>query len=227
MNLLAIETSSDACSVALQQDGRIDERHTVKPREHTRILIPMIEELLRANNSGVEELDGIVLGNGPGSFIGMRIGASVAQGIAFGAGLKIASVSSLAAIAAEVIAEDKAARVIVSQDARMGDVYLAEFRSDRAGLPVALGEVRLHKAAEPLPDTAAATAAGAGWQRYPELLQNNRERVAELVDRPHPRARYVLLVGAAAWNAGQAVAPDEVAPAYVRLKVAEKPRARA
>ncbi len=228
MNVLALDTSSDACSVALQTDDRIDERHVVKPREHTRILIPMIEELLRANETVLSDLDVIALGNGPGSFIGMRIGASVAQGIAFAAGLRIVPVSSLAAIAAEVIAEGDSDRVIVAQDARMGDVYLAEFDSDDQGNPVAVGDARLHRATEPLSLAAdtQATAAGAGWQRYPDLLANNRDRITGLVDCPHPRASFVLRTGVAACDRGAAIAPDELVPAYVRLKVAETPRAK-
>ena len=228
MNILALDTSSDACSVALQAEDRIDERHVVKPREHTRILIPMIEELLRANDMSLSDLDVIGLGNGPGSFIGMRIGASVAQGIAFAAGLRIVPVSSLAAIAAEVFAEDDATRAIVAQDARMGDVYLAEFQSDAGGNAVAVGDARLHKTTEPLSlaADAPATAAGAGWQRYPDLLANNERLIARLADCPHPRARFVLRAGVAAWNAGGAIVPDELVPAYIRLKVAETPRAK-
>ena len=90
MKLLAIDTSSLACSVALQVDGAVIWRHEEQAREHTRILVPMIEEALAEGGARTTDLEGIVLGNGPGSFIGMRIAASVAQGLAHGAGLKIA-----------------------------------------------------------------------------------------------------------------------------------------
>ena len=102
MKLLAIETSSLACSVALQVDEDIQERHVVEAKAHTRILLPMINTLLGDAGLIVSDLDALVLGNGPGSFIGMRIGASVAQGLAFAAGLNIIPISSLAAVAAEV-----------------------------------------------------------------------------------------------------------------------------
>ena len=124
MNLLALDTSSNACSVALQVGDSIFEKHVVEPREHTKILVPMIEALLREADTRLSELDAVVLGNGPGSFIGMRIGASVAQGICHGAGKKIVPVSSLAAVAAEVICEHDAQNVLVAQDARMHEVYL-------------------------------------------------------------------------------------------------------
>ena len=96
MNLLALDTSSIACSVAVRSDGRIFKQHEEQPREHTRLLMPMIRSVLFDAEVDLSDLDGIVLGNGPGSFIGMRIAASVAQGLAFGAGLKIAPVSSMA-----------------------------------------------------------------------------------------------------------------------------------
>ena len=86
--LLAIDTSSNACSVALQSGDDIAEKHVVEARAHTKILLPMITDLFQETGIMAAELDAVVLGNGPGSFIGMRIGASVAQGIAYGAGLK-------------------------------------------------------------------------------------------------------------------------------------------
>ena len=94
MRLLAIETSSEACSVALQDGEVIREQHRIEPREHTRILLPMIRQLLDESGLVAKDLDAVVLGNGPGSFIGMRISASVAQGLCFGAGLPLVPVSS-------------------------------------------------------------------------------------------------------------------------------------
>ena len=93
MRLLAIDTSSDACSVALQVGAETIDKHVVEPRAHTKILIPMVEELLRDADVTLAELDAVVVGNGPGSFIGMRLGASGAQGICHGAGLQIVPVS--------------------------------------------------------------------------------------------------------------------------------------
>ena len=113
MNLLALDTSSIACSVAVKVDDKQFERHEEQPREHTRLLMPMIESSLDEAGITLADLDAIVLGNGPGSFIGMRIAASVAQGLAFGSGLKIVPVSSLAAVAAQVVAEHTACEVIV------------------------------------------------------------------------------------------------------------------
>ena len=123
MKLLALDTSSVACTVAVQIGEQVFTRHAEQPREHTRLLMPMIRSVLADADLGLCDLDGIVLGNGPGSFIGMRIAAAVAQGLAFGAGLKIAPVSSLAAVAAEV-GSSGPAHVAVAQDAHMQEVYL-------------------------------------------------------------------------------------------------------
>ena len=144
MKLLAIDTSSLACSVALQVDGAVIWRHEEQAREHTRILVPMIEEALAEGGARTTDLEGIVLGNGPGSFIGMRIGTSVAQGLAHGAGIRIAPVSSMLAVAAQVIANEDAKAVAVCQDAHMNEVYLGLYAAGPGGLPHLVGAERIH-----------------------------------------------------------------------------------
>jgi tRNA threonylcarbamoyladenosine biosynthesis protein TsaB len=225
VNILALDTSSDACSVALQTDAGIADIHEQAPREHTRILIPMIDRILRENELELANLDTIVLGNGPGSFIGMRIGASVAQGLAFGAGLQIVPISSLAAVAAEVFEIHEAAQVLVAQDARMGEVYFARFTAGADGLPTAADEVCLHRTADPLPDLdyQDTFAAGAGWERYPELNASARRSGIQLADTRLPSARFLLAAGLRDWRDGKALDPDVLEPAYVRMRVASVP----
>lgn len=225
MRLLALDTSSDACSVALAVEDRVHERHVVAPREHTRILVPMIESVLTAGGVVLADLDGIVLGNGPGSFIGMRIGTAVAQGMAFATGLEIVPVSSLAAIAAEVFAVNEATRVLVAQDARMNEVYLGEFRRGRRDLPELQSAVRLHRVGAPIRTDARMrpVAAGGGWQRYPDLAGLDAHAVSAVLEIRFPRARYLLGLGRHDWDAGLALPPDELVPAYVRSKVAASP----
>lgn len=218
MKLLAIDTSSNACSVALGLDGEITEDHRIAPREHTGLLLPMITALLRQASVSLADLDAIVLGNGPGSFIGMRIGASVAQGACHGAGLKLIPVSSLAAVAAEAIVEHGASQVVVAQDARMHEVYVGLYRIGAYGLPqAALDEKILPVAALPLAD-GWYQAAGDGWNRYPELYAANDRVLVAVLPVPFPRARYLLDIGAAA--SGTAISPAELVPAYLRTTVA-------
>ena len=227
MNLLALETSTNACSVALAFEGSIAERHVVQAREHARLLIPMIEELLSERAAALAELDAVVLGNGPGSFIGMRIAASVAQGLAYASGLGIVPVSSLAAIAAEVFATTAADDVAVAQDAHMNEVYLARFRRGESGLPVAEGETLLQPVGriELLEGLTLARvhAAGAGWHRYPDLLKVNADRLAGVIDVSLPRASFLLDAGAAALREGAVCEPGQLIPDYVRSKVASIP----
>lgn len=226
MKLLALDTSSVACSVALQNGETVIERHEEQPREHTRLLMPMIRKVLDEAGVALPDLDAIVLGNGPGSFIGMRIAASVAQGLAFGAGLEIVPVSSLAAVAAQVFAETDATDVIVTQDAHMHEVYLGRFRKTASGLPVAIVPERLH-GMESLEDVGDAkpAIAGFGWQRYPDLLAANENRIGLMAGIWHPHARHLLALGAEALRNGAAIDPKALNPAYLRHKVAEKPAA--
>ena len=227
MKLLAIDTSSIACSAAVRNGADRYLRHEEQPREHTRLLVPMIHELLGESGLTLGELDAIVLGNGPGSFIGMRIAASVAQGLAYASSLQIVPVSSMAAVAARVLAEDDVNEVVVAQDAHMQQVYLGIYTADENGLPVDRLPERLHDlvAIEDLDaeNVGNRMAAGFGWQRYPELLVANRDRVTRVAEVLHPNAEDLLDLGRAALDAGAGLEPQDIMPAYLRQKVAEKP----
>jgi len=226
MKLLALDTSSVACSVAIEVGATIVARHEEQPREHTRLLLPMIRQVLQESEVALAELDAIILGNGPGSFIGMRIAASVSQGLAFGSGLKIVPVSSLAAVAAEVFAESDAGEVVVTQDAHMSEVYLGIFARGDDDLPVAVLPERL-QAQDAIAELGATdshrVAAGAGWQRYPALLANNCDQLSAVSAQLYPNARFLLGLGALGLSMGASIAPAELKPAYLRQKVAEKP----
>ena len=230
MKLLALDTSSVACSVALQIEDVTIERHEEQPREHTRILLPMIESVLAEAGMKLAELDAIVLGNGPGSFIGMRIGASVAQGLAFGAALQIVPVSSMAAIAVGVLGTEDVKQVAVAQDARMNQVYLGIYARDADELPVAVIPERLHAltAIDELSsaDSRLCVAAGFAWERYPELWAANADRVGRKLAAYYPRASNLLPLGEAGLAAGEALSPEDVEPTYLRNKVAEIPQTR-
>jgi tRNA threonylcarbamoyladenosine biosynthesis protein TsaB len=228
MNLLAFDTSSNACSVALQVDDQVFERHVIQVNQHTRILIPMIRNLLSDADIDLQSIDVLVLGNGPGSFIGMRIAASVAQGLAFGSKQKIVPVSSMAAVAAEVIDLYSSTEVIVAQDARMNEVYLGIYRVNGEGLPVA-DSAEILQPIEPITKldengSSERVAAGQGWQRYPALLNLNQTAISKVVDVYYPKARYLLGLGAKGWQCGDAIEPENLVPAYIRTKVAEKSR---
>lgn len=229
MKLLALDTSSLACSVALQVDDVLTWRHEEQAREHTRLLVPMIEELLAEASLATSALDAIVLGNGPGSFIGMRIATSVAQGLAHGAGIPIVPVSSLLAVAAQVLETDAVDAVAVCQDAHMDEVYLGLYAAGRSGLPQLVGAERLHDQSvisELELEPGRFVAAGFGWQRYPRLLESNRPLLASVRAVAYPSARHLLPTGRALAESGAAVDPQDVVPAYLRQSVAQPPRPR-
>lgn len=225
MKMLAIDTTSDACTLAVQRDDHVFEQHHVEARIHTRILVPAVTRLLAEADLKLSDLDTIVLGNGPGSFIGLRIAASLVQGLAYASGLKILPVSSLAVIAAQVMATEGAERVVVAQDARMGEAYLGCFIRGADGLPEPLAPERLQgKHAISELEGIGWVAAGAGWRLLPDLVTANTavlERVSEI---EHPHARYLLQLGMRDWKLGRAIEPHLLEPAYLRHKVAETPK---
>ena len=226
MKLLALDTSSLACSVALQVDDAVISRHEEQAREHTRLLVPMIEEVLAEAGLATADIDAIVLGNGPGSFIGMRIATSVAQGLAYGAGIQIVPVSSLLAVAAQVLETDGADAVAVCQDAHMDEVYLGLYAAAQPGVPRLVGAERLHDQSvisELELEAGHFAAAGCGWQRYPLLLEANRPLLATVSPVAHPSARYLLATGRALAESDAGVDPQDVVPAYLRQTVA-RPR---
>ena len=223
MKLLALDTSTHACTVGAMAGTQTAIRHEERPREHTRILVPMIRETLAEVGLDAGDLEAVVLGNGPGSFIGMRIAASVAQGLAWGNGIGVVPVSSLAAVAAA--AGGSGDVVAVAQDAHMNEVYLGLYRIDDGGTPAELASERLQPLAAiaELAGHSAVIAAGAGWQRYPALFDANRGHFAAEPAVLYPHARELLTLGARALAAADAIDPAELEPAYLRAKVAATP----
>ena len=224
MKQLAIETSSTACSVALAVGESITSEHVVEPRAHTQILVPMIDRLLGDAGLVPSDLDAVVLGNGPGSFIGMRIGASVAQGICFAAGIELVPISSLAAIAAQVFADGDDRRVVVTQDARMNEVYVGVYDRHSDGLPAVDGEEYIAPASDLSLADAPFVAAGGGWQRYPETIARYEAQLRGHSEITEPSAHNLLEMVLA--GEGAAIAPASLQPAYLRHRVAEPPSSR-
>jgi len=183
----------------------------------------MIADLLAESDVVLTDLRAIVLGNGPGSFIGMRIGASVAQGLGFGAGIDIVPVSSLAVVAAEAFSYCDAERVVVLQDARMREVYMGVFERGDSNVPIQIGEEQIIAVGALSLTPRQYAAAGAGWDRYPELKAANECDIVSHVSVAMPDAQHLLPLGRIAFDAGESVAPAKLMPAYLRTKVAEIP----
>ncbi|OGS91866.1 MAG: tRNA (adenosine(37)-N6)-threonylcarbamoyltransferase complex dimerization subunit type 1 TsaB [Gallionellales bacterium GWA2_60_18] len=236
MRILALETSTEYCSVALWQDGALTQRCELAGQKHSELLMPMIAELLQTTSHKLQALDGIAFGKGPGSFTGVRIACGVTQGLALGANLPVVGVCTLEALA-EASGKDK---VITALDARMGELYLAAYEK-RAGAWQALIEPCLCKP-EQLPKVP-----GEGWfgcgSGFATTLSPNpspasgRGRGELLVQRyatqlcgtdaqAIPQAAAIAVLGAARFAAGQGADAAQALPLYLRDKVALTTRER-
>lgn len=217
--LLALDTSTEACSVALLTDGAILTLDEVCPQQHSKRILPMVQQLLSEAGVALSQLDGIVFGRGPGSFTGVRIGAGVCQGLAFGADLPVYGVSTLAAMAQAAQRLHGATQVIAAIDARMAEVYIGRFVLQQGVMQAATEELALKPAA--LSDfnlTGDVYAVGTGWQTYAkELLQKQAAIIA--ADILYPSAQDMLTLAMPALTAGQFVAAELAEPVYVRDEV--------
>lgn len=223
MKLLAIDTSTEACSVAVSLDGEIRERFELGTR-HSELILSLVEQLLAECGVTLRGLDAIAFGRGPGSFTSLRIGAGVVQGLAFGADLPVVPVSSLAVLA-QGAASDK---VLAAFDARMGQVYWGAFVRDAAGLVTAAGtEIVCDPPHIPLPEGSGWIGVGSGWDVcHAALAERFGAQLKEWHAGRHPHAREVALLGAAAFRSGIALPPEEAVPVYIRDDVAAKPLKR-
>lgn len=221
MKLLAFDTATEVCSVAVWLDGAIFEREQ-RLREHSQHLLAMIDEVLAETGLGLAQLDAVAFGRGPGSFTGLRIGAGVAQGLAFGAGLPVVPVSSLAALAQ---GEEDAAKVLAAFDARMHQVYFGAFVRGEDGLVLPAGEERVVAPARvPRPAGTDWVGVGSGWDVYHEtLLAHLGAQVREWRPGRFPRARHLAALAARALREGRSVPPAQAVPVYLRDEVASKP----
>ena len=227
LRILALETATDACSAAITINGEIRERFDVAPRRHAALLLPFVADLLADAGLTVGQLDAVAFGCGPGSFTGLRIAAGMAQGIAFGAGLPVVPVSTLAAMAQCCVRERGAGAVLAALDARMQAVYFGAFRRADDGLVLAAGdEVVCAPDIVPVLPAADWYAAGDGWSAHgPQMLARLPYRLAGLMDTARPHAADVARLAAALFARGGALPPDQAAPVYLRDHVAGKPGA--
>jgi len=227
MKILAVDTATEACSAALAWEGEIIERYDVIGRGHAERLLPMVQEVLAEAGVALAALDAIAFGRGPGSFTGLRIGAGVTQGLAFGADLPVVPVSDLAALAARAATQRNERYVLACLDARMAQVYWAAFDCADGTAPLALtteavcdaGEVRL-------PDTGTDSpgyfGAGHGLSAYPALHTLLGPGLTGYDADLLPHAREIALIGAQVFARGGAVRAEQALPVYVRDDVAHK-----
>ncbi|MFZ0254594.1 MAG: tRNA (adenosine(37)-N6)-threonylcarbamoyltransferase complex dimerization subunit type 1 TsaB [Gammaproteobacteria bacterium] len=224
MKLLAIETATEACSCALLIDGICEEIYDVAPRRHAELILPMVSQLLAAAELVVQQLDGIAFGRGPGAFTGVRIAAGVAQGLAFGADLPVAPVSTLQALAQGAYRARGAAQVLTALDARMGEIYWGAYEVDgRQRMATILSDSIAVADQVPLPKGGGWFGTGSGWESYGRTLS---ERIGGALwdqeGKRFPQAQDVALLAADTLAAGEGVAAEQALPIYLRNRVASE-----
>lgn len=226
MNILALDTSTEACSVALLAGDAADTaawrlRYEEAPRGHAELILPMVDALLGDAGLGLHELKAIAFGRGPGSFTGVRLAASVVQGLAFGAGVPVVPVSTLAAVALRARRMlSESAHVLVCNDARMEQVYTCAY--DPEG--VALIDERVQDPeAVMIPAAGRWVGAGRGFKAYPAL--RGLAPLQQIFDELLPRAEEILALAIPEVAGGRVLPATAALPIYVRDDVAVVPGA--
>lgn len=219
MKLLAIETSTEACSAALSIEGEIFECFEIAPQRHTDLILGMIDQLLATANIRLNHLDVIAVGNGPGSFMGTRLAVGVAQGLAFGAGLPVVAISSLQALAQRAFRQFNYSHIAAAWDARMGEIYWGVYQQvDDFMLPMDQEHLSAPALIE-LPDGMVWSLVGNAWQVYQTDLPAKLRIESHLL---HPSAIAVIELAAYYYSKGGAVLPEQLEPQYLRQRVAFK-----
>ncbi|MCI4567802.1 tRNA (adenosine(37)-N6)-threonylcarbamoyltransferase complex dimerization subunit type 1 TsaB [Lysobacter sp. CFH 32150] len=217
MKLLAFETATEACSVAVYNDGEVHERFELAPRRHAELALPWAEQLLADAGIAKSQLDAIAVGRGPGAFTGVRLAISIAQGIALAMDKPVVPVSTLAALAMQ--AQGK--RIVAAIDARMGEIYVAAFERDGSGLRALSQEAVVKPEAAIIPDGGDWHGIGTGFAAVGGVLQQRfSDRLAIVDASALPHAADVALLAAMAFARGELMAPERVEPAYLRDNVA-------
>ncbi|NOX09433.1 MAG: tRNA (adenosine(37)-N6)-threonylcarbamoyltransferase complex dimerization subunit type 1 TsaB [Gammaproteobacteria bacterium] len=223
MNLLALDTSADACSVALSINGEIKELFRIAPREHTHLVLPMIDELLSDAGINKSALDALAFAQGPGGFTGLRIAAGVAQGVALGLDLPLIRVSSLAALAQGIVRQYKAGQVLAAFDARMNEVYWGCYVANDAGLVERQSEEQVCRPEQVfVPGNSGSVwcGAGSGWLEYTDPLQQRLGfEVSECYADAHPHACDVATLALDKAARQEIDAADQAIPVYLRNQV--------
>jgi tRNA threonylcarbamoyladenosine biosynthesis protein TsaB len=196
IKLLAIDTATDACSVALYLNDQVLERFCIAARTHTRLLLPMIDDLLKETDLSLAEIDAFAFGRGPGSFTGIRIACSVIQALSFGINKPVVSVSTLRALAQGTARTSGATQVFASLDARLDSLYWGLFKMGAEGIMQPVSDERLS-----LTDQICLPAGS--WQKITG----------------HPHAEDIARIAVYEYQAGQAVTAKFALPVYLRNEI--------
>lgn len=216
MNLLAVETSTELCSVALLRGGELFIEEAMAENRHSELLAPMIRKALERAHLAAAQMDAFAFGQGPGSFTGIRIACGVVQGLAFAARRPVVPVPSLLALAEQ----SNEAHVVAALDARMGEAYLAAYARHGDDWDEVIAPRLADAASLPALPGRRWAATGSGFDRHAWLRDAYRDSVEMRFEGDMPRAGSVARLAARRFARGGAVAAEHAAPLYLRDKVA-------
>jgi tRNA threonylcarbamoyladenosine biosynthesis protein TsaB len=217
MKLLALDTSTEYLSLAIQVDEHIFTHHQEAGAMASQLILPSIQALLSEAKLTLADLDGIAFGAGPGAFTGVRIACGVAQGLAFGADLPVVGINTLS-IVAEASGADK---VIVCQDARMGEVYHAAYQKIAGDWNEVAATIVCKPELVPAIPGQGWVGAGSGWKVYGDILQQSyAQNTIETLPDLSPVATAILTLAMPIFEAGHAKSASEATPIYIRNRVA-------
>ena len=220
MNLLALETATEACSVALWIDGEVRERFEIAPRRHTELVLPWIDALLAEAGLKKSQIDVIACGRGPGAFTGVRLAVAMTQGLALALDRPVVGVSTLAALAFDASAAE-GEPILAAIDARMGEVYVGAYVREGVELRLLLPERLSPPAQVDAPNEEGWIGVGTGYAaEQGALVTRLGSRLLRFDADALPHAAAIARLGAAAFARGETIAPERLEPAYLRDKVA-------
>ena len=223
MNILALDTSTNACSVALQSGSEIWVEHRVCPRQQSDRILPQIDTLFQQADIQLADIELIACGVGPGAFMGCRLAVSVVQGLAFATGIPVVPFSTLQILAQTTHLEHKSTAVIAAWDARMGQMYSGAYRLNQQGVMVEeIADYLIDPAAFSLPEQASWVASGNAWEVYQSLL--SPDVMASLDDcypSLYPEARALIQL-AEAVSSEQYLQAADLKPVYLRSPIKGK-----
>jgi len=223
MKILAIDTATEACSAALLIDGEITHEFQLAPREHTQLILPMVDRLLSSAQLKIKNLDALSFARGPGAFTGVRIAAGIIQGLSYVDDIPVVPVSTLAAIAAGVYASSGHKNILSAIDARMGEVYWGVYKADDGLIELVGNEIVSTVELLPEIESSEWTGAGTGWSEYKEQLMKKYSVKAEnILDEYLPSAKDIVRLAANDFKLGKAISAHQAQPVYLRDNVAKK-----
>ncbi len=215
MRILAFDTALSACSVALGEDKQYVTRFELAPRQQAKHILPFIEQVLDQAKLSLHQLEALAFTAGPGSFTGIRLAASIAQGLAFALNIPLLPISTLRAMAQTAYTQFHAQRVAVAVDGQAGEIYWGIFQNKEGIMQPLVPDTRCRPDTLPLIDLSEAIGVGDGWQVYNEALSGQIQHLTAVEALFYSYAEDIAKLAMADMAHGLSITADAVLPLYL------------